>query len=535
MSGPSLVPLVRQMLASPNAEPAMRRQVLALARQNLHQPGMAEALVDSLAALRDSETRQTVLGMVSALDTTRFASVAGLYGALLAALEREEEREVRAVLIARLAEGIGQDARIAPALAARLARPGLDDSEAAALVEAISRLPRVDEPTALALLAAVAGRNAATQAWAVALICRRPELPPAVAAALAGFLDPRSPADLRLTVLRRLHDARKVPAQAVPVLTSILAADSDAGARGAALDLLALLPADPTADAALAAAAAQDADPALRARATAALSGRAQALPPAELAHRLTAEPDPAVRRRLLAALRPHLREPAIRSAVAAAFSAAPAGLAAEETDLYLAMLTPYASREPALRDALFAACRAAPHPDGRTRILAALIPALRVADIADQLATLFAAESDPGLRATIFTQLRPLSVARHPALLAAWCGELVEPSSPFRLECAGALAASIEECPPAQAACAEVLLHDTDRALVRACLDAYLRPRVVRQAAPLLAVVESEQLETATRQRALEAVVKLPLDDGDQQRLAAILAGPGGATLKRT
>lgn len=534
MSAPSLVPLVQQVLSSPTAEPAMRRQVLVLARQNLHQPGMAEALVASLPNLRDSETRQAVLGLISGLDTTRFSDLSALHSALLEALEREEERDARATLIGRLADGIGQDARIAPALAVRLARPGLDDVEAEAVIAAIGRLPRLDETTALALLSAAGARDAGTQAWAVDLVCRRPELPPAVASALTAFLDPRSPADLRLAVLRRLHAARQIPDSARPTLIRILGEDGDAGARMAALELLALLPPDAAADSALSAAT-HDADPGLRARAAVLLGERSQAATPADLARRLAGEPDPAVRCSLLTALRPHLRDPALRHAVAAAFVSTATGRSEAETTLYLELLTPYASREAALREAVFAACRAAPRPAERARILAALIPAVRIADLADLLAGQFASESDPGLRATIFTQLKPLSVARHPALLSAWCGELVEPSSPFRLDCAGALATAVEESPEVQTACAEVLLHDTDRALVRACLDAYLKPRVARQAAPLLAVIESEQLEASTRQRALEAVVKLTLGDDEQLRLTGILAGPGASALKRS
>lgn len=535
MPQPNLVPLVQQVLASPTAEPAMRRQVLLLAQQNLHQPGMAEALVASVPGLRDSEVRRAVIGLVAGLDTSRFTDLAGLHGAFLEALAREDDREFRAALIGRLADGIGQDPRIAPALCALLARPDLDDTEAAAVVAAVGRLPRIDEPTALAALAAVRTRDAAQQEWAVHLATRGPGLGQPVADALAAFLEPRIPAPLRLGVLRRLHQARRVPAAARPVLERILREDPDAEARGEALDLLQLLPADPATAALLAEVAARDADPALRARAAGPAGESAAAGTPADAARRLATEPDPAVRSGILAALRPHLRDPAVRQAVAGAFAAAAPPPDGDEAGLYLELLTPYASREPAVCESLLAAARTAPRPGQRARILAALLPRVRVAEVADRLADLFAADGDPGVRATLFAQLKPLAVARHPRLAAAWCGELTEPSSPFRLECAGALTAGIEESAAIQAAFAEVLLHDTDRALVRACLDGYLKPRVARLADPLLAVIEAQDLETSSRQRALDAVVKLPLDDAGQQRLAAILAGPGATTLKRS
>lgn len=533
MPPPSLVPLVTQVLASPTAEPAMRRQVLLLAQQNLHQPGMAEALVASVPSLRDSEVRKAVIGLISGLDTSRFSDLPGFHSALLEALAREEERDFRAALIGRLAEGIGQDARIAPALVALLAKPGLDDTEAEAVIAAIGRLPQVDEATALGALAAVRTRDAQQQEWAIHLASRRPELTPAVAEALAGFLEPRIPAPLRLGVLRRLHQARIIPASARPTLERILREDPDVAARGEALDLLILLPRDPAIAALVAETAGRDADPALRARAAGLLSEASGT--PADSARRLASEPDPAVRASLLAALRAHVRDPAVRLAVAHAFSAAPVPPDGDEAGLFLDLLAPYASREAPLREALFTACRAAPRPQQRARILAAVVPKVRIADVADQLADLFASESDPEVRSTLFAQLKPLSVARHLRLVAAWCGELVEPSSPFRLDCAGALLAGVEESAEIQSAFAEILLRDTDRALVRTCLDGYLKPRVQRQAEPLLAVIEAQDLETGSRQRALDAVVKLTLTEAEQQRLAGILAGPGATTLKRS
>jgi hypothetical protein len=340
MTAPSLVPLVQQVLSSPTAEPAMRRQVLVMAKQNLHQPGMVETLVASLPGLRDSETRQSVLTLISDLDTTRSSDLTGLYTVLLAALDRESERDVRSTLIMRLASGIGQDTRIAPALANRLGSPTLDDVEIEALTSAIGRMPRTDEPTALALLSAVATRDAEIQAWAIDLVCRRSELPPAVARALTGFLDPRTPADLRLSILRRLHAARQLPDDARPVLIRILDEDGDAKARLAALELLALLPADSVADAALAKAT-HDGDPELRARAAVVIGERGQSSNPADLVHRLAGEPDPVVRCSLLNSLRPHLRVPAVRSAVANAFGASASGRAEAETALYLELLTP--------------------------------------------------------------------------------------------------------------------------------------------------------------------------------------------------
>lgn len=538
MTAPSLVPLVRQVLSSPTAEPAMRRQVLQLARQNLHQPGMVEALLAVLPAVREDDLRRAVLALVADLDTTRIADLAGLYGCLLAALEHEEDRGFRAVLIARLAEGIAQDPRIAPALAGLLAKPQIDDTEAAALVAAVGQQPRLDASTVLIALAAVQGRAAHMQQWAIELACSRCELDDAVVAALAGLLTPRTPAGLRLDLLRRLHRARRAPVGARANLAAILASDPDAAARCEALKLLALLPRDAELTAQIAAAASHDSDPTVRRTAAGLLQagGTGDAAGDALAnAERLVVEADPTVRIALLDALRPHLRDQAVLHAVLRTFVAAAIPPDDAEADLYLDLLTPYASRVPAVREQLLAACRAAPRLNMRARILAALVPRVRLADIADLLADLFASERDAELRATVFAQLKPLPVARHPRLIAAWCGELLEPSSPFRLACAGALCTAVEESPEIQRAFADVLSCDTDRVLVRTCLDGYLKPGVTRLPGPLLAVIGAQELETVSRQRALDAVVKLPLAESDQQQLADLLVGPGAAALKRS
>jgi hypothetical protein len=221
-----------------------------------------------------------------------------------------------------------------------------------------------------------------------------------------------------------------------------------------------------------------------------------------------------------------------------ASYAASPSAFDRPELECLLELLAPYATRDTALRYTLLDSLprlRVAAH---RQLLLENLLAHVRPDDMVESLATAPASEHQPQVRGVLFNRLKPLSVLQHPELIHAYCVELADPGSPFRLQCAKALAGAIDTSAEVLAAFEGVLLYEQDRELVRTCLDAYLRPltgplparkqrqqSLSRRFEVLLAVVANEVLDLISRQDALSHMDLKALSPDERSRLDGLLA----------
>jgi hypothetical protein len=510
--------------------------MLGLAAQNLHQPDVLTALIEVLPEVQDVDTRRQLLSLLMDTDGSRFPSLDALYSALVAALQAERERSIRAAILRRLGDGLHQDERLVPLFVEMLAHGGLADEETAAVTETVSSLASVSEAVAVSALQQAGHAPAGVQALALTIAEACPHWGDAIARELPLYLEPRVERGLRLRVLRRLAEARSLSAAYLPVLTGILRRDPDAETRAAALEeLLRLQTWEEAATLQLLWTAANDSDPSLRARAVH-LQAEAPELSDeqvADLAGRLAGDDLAQVREEVLGLLRGRLGDAALRQAVATAFVTSPSAFAWPELSLLLELIAPYAGRDPAVRDSLLGSLPRLRPVRHRQLLLEAVLLHVRPGDAVDALVAAFRNEHQPELREALFQQLRPLSVTRYPGLVTAYCTELGDPTSSFRTECATALAGAVATHPEVVAAFEDVLSHDDGAELVRTCLEAYLKPSVSRRFEVLLALMDRESVELRSRQQCLDGIDRAALSAAEAQELDDLLAGPGGAGLR--
>jgi hypothetical protein len=253
----------------------------------------------------------------------------------------------------------------------------------------------------------------------------------------------------------------------------------------------------------------------------------------AALASRLGSDSSAGVRIAMIQALQPYARASDVRAAAARAFASHASAFDDAELQALLELLAPYAGRDAVVREALLGALTRMASAAQRARLLEIVVPRLRTDEVVPDLARLFERERDATVRTALFLLFRPLSITKHPELVTAYVAELVEPGSSFRAECAVILAAAAELYPAIPPALEDVLLHDRDRDLVRTCLEGYLRPRVARRFEPLLAVVANEACDTSSRQRALDELIRMPLSEDLERRVAGVVAGLESGALK--
>jgi hypothetical protein len=266
--------LVRKTLGSKYAEQAVKAQVIALARQNLHQPDVLAALVEVLPQIKDKEIRDLLLKNLGSLDTSRFPSIDVFHAALVNVFRLEKERAMRTALLDRLAEGIHQDLRLVPFFIEVMVQPILSDDERATATEALADLAAIPEEIAvLALKAAVAGPSwvqGAALRVADGVVTWKEPLLLAVLPYLAVTVD----RELRHGILARLVKDRVDAKLFFPALAAILRTDTDRGMRLETLELLALMSkSDPDVAAQLDWTIANDSDDRVRARARAIRDG----------------------------------------------------------------------------------------------------------------------------------------------------------------------------------------------------------------------------------------------------------------------
>jgi len=523
-------------LANPYAEEAIREQMIALAAQNLHQPEVLAALVEALPQIQDAETRSHLLALLLGIDTSRFQSPETFHTTLLALLTQEKTRRTRAAILARLAAALHQDDRLVPLFLNTLSQPTLSDEEKATVMRAVAGLPAIS--TEIAVLALQRARSAPTAVQEMALAAAEacPHWGDALVAELQPYLDIYRDRRLRLRILQRLATARLLTAGFLPVLSEILRKDPDAEARSASLELVRYLKDwDENATLQLLWTAANDADESLRARAVQ-LQQEAPDLSDGQLevlAQQLGRDDSAGARIQLLGLLRGRLSRAGLRAIVAAAYAESPSAFDTPELECFLDLLTPYVSRDAALRRTLLDTLPKLRLAAQRQLLLDKLLPLMRSDDMVGTLVTALAGERQPQLRTVLFDRLKPLSVVKHPELVHAYCAELADPGSPFRLHCATALALALDTYPEALAAFEDVLLHDQDRDLARACLEGYLRLPAPRRPSVLLAVIANEALDWASRQACLDHIDRSALSMEEREYLDGLLSSPSGRSLR--
>ncbi|MBW8683866.1 HEAT repeat domain-containing protein [Chitinophaga rhizophila] len=532
----SLPGLIRKVLGSPHAEQVIKAQIIQLASQQLHVPEVTTALLEVLPQTKDKETRDKLLFFLSSLNTSRFSDLRVLFDTLLQVFQQEKDRDTRTALLYRLQESLHQDSRLASFFISLAADSQLSEREMLAVQDALSTLPAITQDIALAALSTHKNAPTILQLQALTLAEKCTAWGPEIVAALQPYLDVKNDREVRIRILKRLADAKLLDVAYVPLLIQVLHTDNDPYMRSQAL--LALQRIRPwTGDmvAQLYWSSTKDSDEGIRQQALLLQKempelSNEQLIQLAEL---LATDRSEGVRLTLLGLLKPVMRIPEIRNAVAGAFSSHPGVFDNAEFNQLVEMLTPYAGRDAVISTMLLESINGLPNTDQRRKVLSLLIGRLKTEQVIDQLVALFRKERDESLREVLFNQVKALSVARHPQLVDVFCTELTEPGSPFRITCAGILAGVASLYPQIVPALEDVLQYDTERELVRLCLDGYLRPGVEQRFDVLLSVVRNESTDLQSRQKALDAVIKLTLDTSQQDELTTALAGIKPNTLK--
>jgi hypothetical protein len=536
MDNNALPALIRKVLGSPHSEQVIKAQIIQLASQNLHVPEVTTALLEVLPLTKDKETRDRLLGFLSSLNTSRFSDTSALFNALLDVYKTEKDREVRLRLLNRLQDSVHQDTRLATFFIELSAQDSLSEPERIAVQETLNSLPNIGPEIALEALSRNVNAPDVLQMQAVLLAEKCPTWGPELVSALQPFLDVKTERGIRFRILNKLAGARLLDASYGPLLIHVLLTDNDEPTREEALKAIARIkPWNEDIITQLYHSAANDSSANIRSKAL----QMQQEMPElsnkqlAAMADRLSTDRSEGVRSTLLNLLKPVMRLPEVRTAVAASFAGNPGVFSDEEFEQLTTMLAPYAGRDENISQQLLQSMKGLPNTSQRKKILELIIGKINIEKMLDTVLQLFRNERNESLRELLFNQIKALSVTRHPQLVDVFCEELTEPGSPFRVTCAGVLANAAESYPQIVTALEDVLLYDNDRELVRISLDGYLRPGVAKRFNVLFTVIKNEMVDVQSRQKALDAIFKLPPTEEETNRLADALAEIKPGTLK--
>lgn len=528
--------LIRKVLGSPHSEQVIKAQIIQLASQNLHVPEVTTALLEVLPLTKDKETRNRLVQFLSGLNTSRFPDTTALFAVLLDFFKQEKDREIRTALLYRLQEGIHQDPRLSSFFIELSGAENLSEPERLAVQEAIASLPAISAATALDALLKNVNAPTLLQWQALELAKRCPLWDATMVAGLQPYLHVKNDREIRFRILSKLADARLLDQSYAALIIPVLQTDNDVYAREKALTALSRIkPWTEEMILQLFWSATQDGESTIR---SAALQLQNE-LPELnneqliKLAGLLSSDRSSGVRNTLLQLLKPVMRIPEIRQEVAKAFSGNPGVYDDHEFNLLTDMLAPYAGRDEQISTQLMQSIKDLPNTAQRKKVLQLVLGKVSIEKVLSPVLQLFQRERNEELREVLFNQVKALSVARHPELVDVFCEELIEPGSPFRVTCAGILANAAESYPQIVPALEEVLLYDNDRELVRLSLDGYLRPAIEKKFDILLAVVKNEMIDAMARQKALDALMKLSLNEQQQEMLADALSGLKPGTLK--
>jgi hypothetical protein len=532
----ALPALIRKVLGSPHSEQVIKAQIIQLAAQNLHVPEVLTALVAILPLTKDKETKDKLVSFLSQLDTSRFTDLQALSDALLELFNTEKDRNIRTALLSRLRDGLHQDQRLAAFFISLSTDESLSEQERLVVQDAISTLPSITEEVALAALLKNVHAPTTLQLQAVELAEQCTVWTDKIVEGLKPYLDVKNDRGIRFRILSRLSEAKLLGNEYVPMLISLLRTDNDATARDKALTALTKIkPWSADVITQLFWSATQDGDDGIRQHAL----KLQHELPEisneqlTEMAALLATERSEGVRLTLLNMLKPVMRIREIREAVAAAFSGNPGVFAEDEFNVLTDLLAPYAGRDEYINNQLINSVKGLPNTAQRKKVLSLLINKVKIDTILGPVLYLFEKERDESMREVLFNQIKGLSVSRHPELVEVFCAELTEPGSSFRITCAGILANVAELYPQVVTALEDVLLYDNDRELVRLSMDGYLRPGVEQKFDILLAVVKNEMVDTMSRQKALDSIMKGSIDEQQQNELTDALSGLKPNTLR--
>jgi hypothetical protein len=522
---PNALPaLLEQALSDPSTELAIRRQLLELAGKNLHLPGVVEALVSALSVVGDADARRCLIQFLLPLESNRFADVPAFHCVLVKVLDSEKERGMRVQLLERLALGLHQDPQLVPVFLRLAGDPRLSEPEKAVVVEALSQLPSLDERTLIVALASNVGAPAQVQAVILSAVETRPSWSDELVAALPPYLESKVDRGLRASLFRALHKAYRLGVEYVSSFCDILRYDGDAEMRAQALELLVKIePQQRDVYTQLLWTSRMDQEPDLRSRAFE-LQRDYPDLSIEELrsmAADLFKETSAEIRIAILGTLRAYLRDESVRRALAANFNTASIAQAEkQEFETICDLLLPYVTRDAAIRSTFLDVAEKEPQPSLRSFLLEKLLPLLDIQENLAWICERFSRERNPNIRATLFDRIKALSVARYAPLAEAFCAELLDPASPFRVQSAAALSSLVAKDEATLEAFEDVLRHDRDRELIRVCTDGYLDSGAAVKFDVLIGIAGDEAFDLRSRKRALAKLHDMALDDDEQRRL---------------
>ncbi len=529
--------LLRKVLQSPHSELAIKNQMLTLAMQNLHIPEVTTALLEALPVTKDKETRDRLLQIISSLNTSRFPNLEPLYTALINIFREEKDRSVRTMLLERLRNGLHQDSRLAPFFLEVMGKELLSEPERILANEAISKLPAITEETALLALQRCVNAPSVIQQLAFSIAKSSPTWGEKIVDGLFPYLDVKVERDIRFGILEKLAEAKTLTASYIPLLSTVLRNDPEVEARRNALDLFKKIkPWNALIVEQLLWTSLNDSSEEIRSIAVA-LRKEIPELTNEQLvalANQLSTDRSAGVRLTILEMLKPVVRIAEVRTAIAQSFANNPSVFADEEFNELTTILSPYVGREESIRSILLKSVENLPSLHQRKTILQLVIPKVKMETVLNDIIRIFQKERDEDLRATLFQEIKGLSITKNPELVQVFCSELVEPSSPFRQICAGVLSTAAELYPEIPTALEDVLRNDQERELIRVCLDGYLRPKVQKQFDVLLEVIKNEIIDTTSRQRCLDEIMKMNIEENQSEQLANVLAGLKPNTLKK-
>lgn len=514
--------IVRKVLLSDTAEQEMKLQMIRVAVEQLSQDGMPEVLLDAFETESITAIRNQLLDLLIGLDVSRFKDPKKLYSAFLDALKQGGERRTREKTVARLCNFIHHDRRIIPSIFESLAYDALSENEQYEIISAFNRAPHIDPEIVLLTIEKVQYAPTFLQETAIELALNLPSWNSDIVSALQPYLRVGVDGGLKHKIYKKLREVKVLDQQQAPELIEILRHDPDVALRNTSLELLASIR-PVTAEVIIQYfwSAKYDADKGIRKTALRLQNNipKLSKLEVRALVERLYEETREEVRIHVLENIRNYIRIDQVREAVLICFSEHP-NIGQNEFDLIVNLLSPYITRDEKIRNRLLAILPTLPSVDQRKALVDAIIPVTRIELILDDVIAIFNDETNDALRSLLFNKLKVLSVSKHPSLIAMYSRELKEPGSPFRLECANAISAVSEISSQTRLAIEDVLLHDTDRELIRVALKAYLKPNVEKSFEVLIAVAEKELLDIQTRNEAVDEMMKMDISTEQKQRI---------------
>jgi len=519
--------IILEGLKNKHTEQVIKSQLITLAKENLHKEGMADVLATVLPFQNDTSIKQQVLGLLLTIDASRLSKSALYYKSLINIFKTEKELEVRMSLLNKLANSISHDKAIIPVFLELFAGETLKDKEQEVVFSAVSKMPIISPEIATMALQKAVKSTINIQVLALRIAEGCPHWNNEIIQALEPYLTPSTNKNLKIQIINKLQETKRLDESFLPLLINLAATDQDKHIRLETLNVLSKFkPLRSDVIIQFVASAISDSSQAIRKRALELQNNisRLNTDVVLKLLTQLKLEASNAVRITILNLVSNYLKNPEVQEAVLQAYTAHSGAIEPKEQETYLNLLEPYMSRNKQIIDLFLKDLIDTAKIDVRKKILQSLLKHCCIDEILNEILTVFVAETDDKLRKELFLKFKRLSLAKHPKLVNLFCEELKEPSSSFRLECAMALEPNVLQFNEIPMAFEEVLLYDQDQELIRLCLDAYLREGVKQKFEPLLKVVENEFFDLSSRQKTVKALGLMKLSNKEQEVLTTVL-----------